>query len=321
MGIEQVCPFRRLLFISAFFLFLLSGWADAYVGMERCRECHEDQFEAIAQTKIGKALIFNPQDEVQKRVCEGCHGPGDEHSAAWEEGDEEKALGSIINFKKDSKTPTAEKNAACMQCHEKEEVRYFWPGSTHDINGIACVDCHIPIKPGNLVETARNVRRSLPKRVPLDVAVCFTCHELRRAELQRSSHMPMREGKVKCTDCHNPHGGPGPKLLKTASINETCYSCHAEKRGPMLWEHAPVRENCVTCHDPHGSNHKRLLKTKGPYLCQECHSSGLHSSEMYDATRIATGRFPSARLLGNYCLNCHSRIHGSNHPSGAKFQR
>ena len=27
----------------------------------------------------------------------------------------------------------------------------------------------------------------------------------------------------------------------------------AEKRGPFLWEHAPVVENCTNCHTPHGS--------------------------------------------------------------------
>ena len=42
--------------------------------------------------------------------------------------------------------------------------------------------------------------------------------------------------------------------LKAASVNEQCYTCHTEKRGPFLWEHAPVRESCLNCHTPHGSN-------------------------------------------------------------------
>ena len=33
-------------------------------------------------------------------------------------------------------------------------------------------------------------------------------------------------------------------MLKEASVNDNCYKCHAEKRGPFLWEHPPVRENC-----------------------------------------------------------------------------
>ncbi len=77
----------------------------------------------------------------------------------------------------------------------------------------------------------------------------------------RSSHMPMREGKIVCTDCHNPHGSYSEKLLRANSVNENCYTCHAEKRGPFLWEHAPVRENCLNCHDPHGSINEYLLKS------------------------------------------------------------
>jgi hypothetical protein len=31
--------------------------------------------------------------------------------------------------------------------------------------------------------------------------------------------------------------------------------------------------------------------------------------------------FSNRFLLGRSCLNCHSQVHGSNHPSGAKLHR
>jgi DmsE family decaheme c-type cytochrome len=136
----------------------------------------------------------------------------------------------------------------------------------------------------------------------------------------RSSHMPLREGKMDCASCHNPHGGPGPSLLKTPSVNETCYSCHAEKRGPLLWEHTPVREKCTYCHDSHGSNHDNLLKRRVPYLCQTCHSMVFHPSSLYDRGGLPPGG-AAQQMLGKGCLNCHSLVHGSNHPSGARFTR
>ena len=102
---------------------------------------------------------------------------------------------------------------------------------------------------------------------------CFTCHAQQRAESFEFSHHPIREGKVVCSDCHNPHGSPGPKLLKEFTVNETCYTCHADKRGPLLWEHEPVREDCTNCHTPHGSTEARLLKERPPYLCQQCHGA------------------------------------------------
>jgi DmsE family decaheme c-type cytochrome len=120
-------------------------------------------------------------------------------------------------------------------------------------------------------------------------------------------------------DCHNPHGGIGPSSLHTATVNETCYSCHAEKRGPNLYEHPPVREDCVLCHEAHGSNHASLLKHQAPWLCQQCHSSAGHSGRLYQGQDLDNRGV--AQLRGQACVNCHSRIHGSNHSSGARFQR
>jgi len=63
-----------------------------------------------------------------------------------------------------------------------------------------------------------------------------------------------------------------------------------------------------------------LLKTRAPFLCQQCHIAPYHSSELYDGSRLA---FPTAQrsLLGRSCLNCHSQVHGSNHPSGVRQMR
>jgi DmsE family decaheme c-type cytochrome len=140
---------------------------------------------------------------------------------------------------------------------------------------------------------------------------CFQCHKDRRAQMYRSSHMPMREGKIVCADCHNPHGSTTEALLRQDSINDNCYTCHAEKRGPFLFEHAPVRENCLNCHDPHGSINEFSLKMSRPRLCFECHSIG-HGE--------ATG--PNSNFtMGRSCQNCHTMIHGSNSPAGAALQR
>jgi DmsE family decaheme c-type cytochrome len=110
-------------------------------------------------------------------------------------------------------------------------------------------------------------------------------------------------------------------MVKAASVNDQCYSCHAEKRGPFIWEHAPVRENCLTCHTPHGSNHLKLQKTSVPFLCQQCHSNTRHPGTLYDGLRVPTlederpNPLASNRLFNRACLDCHPAIHGSNHPS------
>jgi DmsE family decaheme c-type cytochrome len=99
-------------------------------------------------------------------------------------------------------------------------------------------------------------------------------------------------------------------MLIDNSVNDNCYRCHAEKRGPVLFEHPPVKENCLNCHSPHGSMHESMLVAKQPRLCHNCHINSRHPSE----PRVATNRF----VFNKSCVNCHSEVHGSNHPGGVR---
>jgi DmsE family decaheme c-type cytochrome len=153
---------------------------------------------------------------------------------------------------------------------------------------------------------------------------CFTCHPEQRAQFRKRSHMPLLEGKITCSDCHAPHGSSTDPLLRADSVNQLCYQCHAEKRGPFLWEHAPVVESCLNCHHPHGSNHEGLLVSPAPFLCNQCHDQpgGFgHPNDLLTRDNLAFGKRPDARITNRGCVNCHAQIHGSNHPSGARFHR
>jgi DmsE family decaheme c-type cytochrome len=158
--------------------------------------------------------------------------------------------------------------------------------------------------------------------------ICFECHKEQRAQFLRQSRHPVQAqsadfshtGLMSCGDCHNPHGSAGEAMLTRSTINDTCYDCHAEKRGPFLWEHAPVREDCTNCHTPHGSNHENLLVARQPWMCQQCHAAQFHPSGVYDGSGIPPGG-ADQRVLGKQCLNCHSQVHGSNHPSGIRLTR
>ena len=106
------------------------------------------------------------------------------------------------------------------------------------------------------------------------------------------------------------------------TVNETCWQCHADKRGPFLWEHQPVREDCTNCHNPHGSVNPRLLKEKVPFLCLDCHSAtnDMGGQGMSHAA-LAPGSSQLYLFGDRSCLNCHSQIHGSDSPSGSVFFR
>ena len=151
----------------------------------------------------------------------------------------------------------------------------------HEERGVACSNCHTVMT---------NVSARFALKTAFQPDTCFQCHKDRRAQMFRSSHMPMREGKIVCSDCHNPHGSFTEAMLRTNTINETCYKCHAEKRGPFLFEHMPVRENCDNCHDPHGSINEASLKMSRPRLCFECHTIGPHGTlEQRDRFRSHDG--------------------------------
>ena len=277
----------------------------AYAGSKACStECHIKAAAAFAATVKGKEFLTHPRNDTEKLGCEGCHGPAARHI---ESGGED--LTGMTTFGKKSKTPVAKRNALCLQCHEKT-ARVLWQGSAHEARDVACTDCH---------SVMADVSERHNLKAPTVLATCSKCHMQRKSQAARFSHMPVREGKLECTGCHNPHGSPYEKLLVTATANETCYGCHAEKRGPFLFEHPPVTENCANCHDPHGSNHEKMLKTIKPRLCQQCHDPTSHPTRAYaiNDPKLIPLRF----IPGRQCANCHFNLHGSNHTAGHAFTR
>ena len=277
------------------------GLPAGYVGAETCKGCHEEAFARFAGTKMGRLFLTSPRTAQEKLACENCHGPGQQHVEAGGG----RGAGGLVTFSKKDPTPVAQRNQMCLTCHQRGK-HLFWQGSAHESRNIACTSCHT-------VMHDVSPRAQLAK--PTEIETCGTCHLQKRAQTMRSSHMPLREGKMSCSSCHNPHGTVTPALLKENSPNDNCFACHAEKRGPFLWQHAPVEENCMNCHDPHGSNRERLLKVSLPRLCQQCHVETQHPTRPYG--RGSDPKF----VFGRSCANCHVNIHGSNHPSGNAFIR
>lgn len=280
-------------------------------AIRTCTRCHDatDKHPVLSILKSKHAVMADPGTPFADQACVTCHGASEKHMEAPEDA-KDRAPADIV-FGKRGAGPAAERNAVCLGCHEGG-ARMHWQGSAHQFGDLACTSCHtIHIGSDPILKTE------------LQSDVCFNCHRNKRAETRRPFSHPLREGEMACSDCHNPHGSAGPTLLTGSTINETCYGCHAEKRGPFLWEHQPVREDCTICHRPHGSVHQALLKNRAPWLCQQCHLAQFHPSTAYSGTGLPGTTTPSGaqQLLGKSCMNCHSQVHGSNHPSGVRKTR
>jgi DmsE family decaheme c-type cytochrome len=251
-----------------------------------CWGCHGEAQDAFDHTAHARAFQYGKAPAAGE--CESCHGPRSRH---------------IENPGRELALTSAQQGVACLQCHQGGD-RIYWQNGAHKTAGVNCSDCHTVMKKKSdkaLLATHQ------------EESVCYSCHAEVRGQMQKVYHHPVREGKMNCSDCHNVHGSVSRGLLKGATINETCFNCHQEKRGPFVWEHAPVRENCANCHDVHGSNQRDLLNSKGSFLCLQCHSYGGHINlPRYNRT---------SNPYGQGCVNCHMSQHGSNSPSGAKFTR
>lgn len=303
-------PIAVLLACSVFTLMVArSSFSDAApqrVGSAACKECHDKQYSQFVGSAHGRA------EQDAGRVasdpgCESCHGPGSLHVQA--DGDENNP--GFKTIKKYAKLTATEANVACLSCHKGGD-QFYWQHSAHARKNVACVTCHS-------IHDAKDAGHAKLLSQPTATALCITCHKANHFALGKSSHMPVGEGAMTCADCHNPHGSAGPKQIKALTVNELCLTCHADKRGPFLWEHSPVRENCLNCHEAHGSNNDKVLAAKRPYLCQRCHIATRHPGTMYDLPDLTNSG--NTRSLNRSCTNCHSQLHGSNHPSGQYFTR
>jgi DmsE family decaheme c-type cytochrome len=274
-------------------------------GADTCLGCHSDP-DVLGLFRTAHARPGDPHGPFGHGglQCEACHGPGGAHVKA-----RGRQPAGIVDFGRGAHATVARQNAMCLTCHQGNAA-LDWAASAHAAHELACTSCH------QLHQAEDPVRHAATQ-----ADVCARCHASNvAAALWKPSRHPLREAKMACTSCHSPHGSTAAASLVRNTVNETCTGCHAEKRGPFLWQHPPATEDCTNCHDPHGSVEPALLIARAPFLCQRCHEAAGHPSSPATPQGLP-GRAPSAFLLAGACLNCHSQVHGSNHPSGKALMR
>jgi|SRR6185369_2743078 DmsE family decaheme c-type cytochrome len=251
-----------------------------YVGAEVCQTCHEE----IYKRGFEKTGHYDPANKTHG--CESCHGPGAAHVSGG--GD----VTQILRFKDMS---AHEASARCLECHGDSHKQAQFGSSTHLSNNVGCLDCHSPHRAA--------AEHLLVKAQP---ELCYGCHGSTRADFAMPFRHRVNEGLVQCKDCHNVHGGGNLRQVRSSATGDAaCFRCHADKQGPFVFEHLPVKtEGCGSCHTPHGSTNPRLLRVSQiNLLCLQCHT-----------TPVTPPSGPAHNQSQKYqaCTLCHPTIHGSN---------
>lgn len=210
---------------------------------------------------------------------------------------------------------------SCAECHEN--ITREFPTASHarlrahgpNAQNIGCESCH---GPGSLHAQSGGERNTIinPDRSP---EVCFQCHLDMKARFNLAHSHPVHDGKVSCSDCHDPHHGSAIKGggFNLTTETDTCTKCHVAQRGPFVFEHEAVREGCTTCHDPHGTVNDKMLVQRNQNLCLKCH----FQQQVPGGEILIGGRPHSAFISRGTCwtAGCHEAIHGSHIGSSLRF--
>jgi len=314
-GVKEDTP---IVPIAEYEKMLLGKITSDYVGNVNClKGCHtHDKLALDFKSSTMGDQLAQSSGGMKIVDCESCHGPASEAMEAMEGLDVKKAedakkilkahTDNLLNY---AEMPAGALSLICLKCHTTNATFniHNWNGGVHAANEVSCSSCH-PIHAGSDL--------ILEPRATSDE--CLNCHIDVAAQFSMPSRHAVKEGKIYCTDCHNPHGTANEYQLNAMTQRETCGRCHTEKTGPYLYEHADNAETCSTCHSPHGSPNNNLLKLAQPFLCKQCHnehdfpgaaSPGPDYSGLTEPQRLQN--------LGHQrrCTDCHSMIHGTDTPS------
>jgi len=308
---KKPAPFPRGLWANA--------GPDDYIDEAACVECHREPHGGFERSPHA-AYVMNSKDPVDRRGCQGCHGPGGPHVANLEEPAD--ILKHVLSYTKSRPMDAAQ---GCLRCHEDTMTAAHWRRTSHAHADVTCSSCHQIHQPTEAQKRQQEAKnRARLARPPLfvaavesrrllkggsEAALCATCHAKEVSEFRHNFHHPVPEGRLACSDCHEIH--PRRETERAAAAHtrvragspgawtetENCATCHAQTAGPFVFEHDVAGEGCGECHRPHGSHNPKLLSTFSRGLCAQCHTDKL-----------------AAHFPGRTCWQsgCHVAVHGSN---------
>ncbi|MGH9367224.1 MAG: DmsE family decaheme c-type cytochrome [Thermoanaerobaculia bacterium] len=257
----------------------------------KCADCHEEQVKTFAGNPHARYSHRDKKPDPNE-ICATCHGDGAKHI---QEGGDPKFIQSFDGV------AGAE---LCLSCHEKsDEHASFSTGFHANSAAVNCLSCHA-------IHGAVRSSEQLLAKTPGQL--CQSCHTGISAALRSKPYVHrLDRGGMTCLDCHDPHDRKGRSVKLTREGELACLECHAEKRGPFVFDHVTGSAgDCLSCHESHGSNNPKMLQwARVDKLCLSCHSQT-------GGPPTAGGQPPSFHdlTLPRYrnCTTCHVAVHGSN---------
>lgn len=241
-----------------------------------CAGCHNT---GLVLSKGDKGVVVKYTE--LNTGCEKCHGPGSVHLG--------NPTGGIINPRKLAYDRNIE---SCGQCHSrgvsKPSGNYGYPWNDKDNKPYMVgepLDRYYQFRPGEWGGMTAHAKS----------------HHQQWHDLLRSKHY----GKVTCTTCHDPHGGPNRyQLAKTDSNNDLCLSCHKRRYGTP----EAVRKH---------TRHSYAPETTGTSRCSSCHmvktassaeAGDIHSHDfkiIKPRESLEAFRKDPKSVIPNSCNGCH----------------
>ena len=208
---------------------------------------------------------------------------------------------SITAFGARAPTPVADQDESCVACHRGDLSG--WHGGTHDSADVGCAACH---RVHVAQDPMSNPRRRQTPASPATRASGSTSknHTATRSPRDgRLQHLP-RAARLRG------HRQPAPadrqrKLLRRVSRREARTLPLRTPAGSRGLRPVPRAARCI---------HPAMLTRRTPALPAVSLADG--SPGIISTPGGLPGGSPSPLLLAGNCLNCHSQVHGSNHPSG-----
>lgn len=188
------------------------------------------------------------------------------------------------------------------------------PLSLQSPNGFVAVTFHTGKQQNCEGAKCHSIKLEKGKQVAAGTG-CRSCHK-REGTFR---HAPMRTGD--CAICHTETNGA---FVPTKTAEETCYTCHEEKRKQLKgakFVHGPVNKLvCELCHDPHGARPGMMTWRGRNEVCVTCHEG--YDKQPHVVAGFATGskghpiaKVPNKLEAGDEfsCGACHDP-HGAEHP-------